>query len=143
MTKGLKVYVAGPMESAGGNWNLPLFDYVSEKLRAAGCEVFSPADHLRQHHGSVEKILGFDKATRKAARKHGLKDEINWIMDHAQVVFLLPGWERSPGATAERAVALAIGVPVREADNVLMTEPIREWFDSPPDQADTLELTKD
>ena len=39
---GLKVYVAGPMESAGGNWNLPLFDYVIEKLRAAGCEMFSP-----------------------------------------------------------------------------------------------------
>jgi Domain of unknown function (DUF4406) len=140
--KGLRVYVAGPMESAGGNWNLPLFDHVAQLLRSQGCEVFSPAEHLRRHHGSVEKIKGFSKEIRKLARKHGLKDEINWIMDHAQVVCLLPGWERSPGAMAERAVALAIGVHVHELDTTLLLDP-KAKFDFNPEQADTLVLTKD
>jgi len=124
------------MESAGGNWNLPLFDYVAGKLREAGCEVFSPAEHLRAHHGSVEKILGFDKLTRKRVRKQGLSDEINWIMHHAQAVVLLPGWERSPGATAERAVALALDVQVRELDQNILIDQRSDW-------ADTLVLEKD
>lgn len=129
MIKGIRVYVAGPMESAGGNWNLPLFDHVTALLRAAGCEVFSPAEHLRAHHGSVEKILGFDKLTRKRARKQGLSDEINWIMHHAQAVVMLPGWERSPGATAERAVALALDVQVRELDQNILIDPKHNWAD--------------
>lgn len=136
MTERLRVYIAGPMESAGGNWNIPLFDYVALRLRDAGCEVFNPADHIREAHGSLDKVKGFDKLTRKKARQAGLKDEINWIIDNAQVVFLLPGWERSPGATAERAVALAMGIHVREADNTLIIDPSAKW-------ADNLALTED
>lgn len=118
--EGLRIYIAGPMESAGGNWNMPLFDYVAKKLRERGCEVFSPAEHIREMHGDLETVLGLDKASRKLARREALKDEINWIVDFAQLVFLLPGWERSPGATAERAVALAVGIEVREAGNILL-----------------------
>jgi hypothetical protein len=118
--KGLRVYIAGPMESVGGNWNMPLFDYVAKKLRDEGCEVFSPAEHLIDSHGSLENVLKLDPATRKTARNQALRDEILWIMDNAQLVLLLPGWERSPGATAERAVALAIKLDVREAGNIVL-----------------------
>ena len=118
--EGLRIYIAGPMESAGGNWNMPLFDYVAKKLRERGCEVFSPAEHIREMHGDLETVLGLDKASRKLARREALKDEINWIIEFAQLVFMLPGWERSPGATAERAVALAVGIEVREAGNILL-----------------------
>lgn len=113
--KGLRVYIAGPMESAGGNWNMPLFDYVAGKLRAEGCEVFNPAEHIIENHGSLENVLKMDKATGKVARRLAMRDEILWIIDNAQLVLLLPGWERSPGATAERAVALSIGIEVRES----------------------------
>lgn len=118
--KGLKIYLAGPMESAGGNWNMPLFDYVAKKLRAEGATVFNPAEHLREAHGGLEGVLKLDKASRKAARRHALRDEILWIIDNAQMVLLLPGWERSPGASAERAVALAIGLEVRETGTIVV-----------------------
>jgi Domain of unknown function (DUF4406) len=117
---GLRIYIAGPMESAGGNWNIPLFDYVAKKLRERGCEVFSPAEHIREMHGDLETVLKLDKQLRKLARREALKDEICWIIDNAQLVFLLPGWERSPGATAERAAALAVGIEVREAGTILL-----------------------
>lgn len=116
----LRVYIAGPMESAGGNWNLPLFDYVAKKLREKGCEVYSPAEHLRDKHEFLENILAMDKLARKVARSMALKDEIIWIIDHAQLIFLLPGWERSPGAVAEHAIALACGVNVYESPNIVL-----------------------
>lgn len=114
---GLRVYVAGPLESVGGNWNFPLFDYAAKNLRRVGCEVFTPADHIRDVFGSLDMVKALDKATLKQARKDALRDEIAWIHDFAELVYLLPGWERSPGATAERAFALAIGIPVIEADS--------------------------
>jgi Domain of unknown function (DUF4406) len=117
---GLRIYIAGPMESAGGNWNIPLFDYVAKKLRERGCEVFSPAEHIREMHGDLETVLKLDKSLRKLARKEALKDEICWIIDNAQLVLLLPGWERSPGATAERAAALAVGIEVRDTGTILL-----------------------
>jgi hypothetical protein len=116
----LRIYIAGPMESAGGNWNMPLFDYVAKKLRAEGAEVFSPAEHLRDMYGDLETLLGLDKESRKWARREALKDEILWIIDNAQIVLLLPGWERSPGATAERAVAMACDIEVRESGNIIL-----------------------
>jgi hypothetical protein len=122
MITNLRVYVAGPMFSAGGNFNFPLFDYVSEKLRKGGCEVFNPADLARKQLGPLEVIQKLDKKDLVAQARHALKEELCWICDNADVLFLLPGWQRSPGATVERALALAIGVEVREADNIIFNE---------------------
>jgi hypothetical protein len=108
------------MTSVGGNLNMPLFDFVSERLRAAGCEVFNPADHARSVLGSLEEIKKLDKKDMAEARKALLKDEIIWILDKADTVLMLPGWERSTGATAERAVALAVNIPVRDVPNIVM-----------------------
>ena len=132
---GLRIYVAGPMESAGGNWNMPLFDYVAKKLRERGGEIFSPAEHIREMHGDLETVKALSPALRKMARREALKDEICWIIDNAQLVLLLAGWERSPGATAERAAALACGIEVREAGTILLPT-----SDDPLDREPALEL---
>jgi hypothetical protein len=118
---GLRVYIAGGMDSVGGNFNFPLFDTIAEGLRAKGCEVFSPADHAREKLGSLEDIQKLDKKVLRQARQQLLRDEINWIIDDAQVMVMLPGWERSPGATAERAVALAFPerIKIVEADTIM------------------------
>ncbi len=120
MSKGLRIYIAGPMESAGGNWNFPLFDYVARCLRMGGCEVFNPADHIRENWGSLDAVLKMDKSAAKIARRLAMREEILWIMDNANLLFLLPGWEQSTGATAERAVALSIGIEVRYSENILL-----------------------
>ena len=120
MMQGLRIYLAGPMESVGGNWNMPLFDFVAKKLREAGAEVFSPVHQMREMFGSQEAVLKLDEEGRRPARKAGLRADFLWIIDNANMVLLLPGWERSPGATAERAVALSIGIDVRETGNVIL-----------------------
>ena len=118
----MRVYIAGPMTSAGGNFNFPLFDYVSKKLRKTGCEVFNPADLARETMGPLETIQKLSKVEMKAARRALLKHELVWICENADVVFLLPGWERSSGAKAERELALAIGIEVREAPDLILPD---------------------
>lgn len=120
MSDDLHVYIAGPMESVGGNWNEPLFDYVAQRLRLAGCEVCSPIEMARKKFGSLANVKKLDKVDARRARREGLREDLMWICDQAQVIFLLPGWEQSPGAKAERAVALALGIRVHEANNIIV-----------------------
>ena len=110
----IAVYVAGPMESVGGNMNEPLFDFVTKQLRAQGCTVMNPAELTRELIGPISKLVAMDKAERKKTRKGLLVKELAWIINNADRVVLLPGWEKSPGATAERATALAMDIPVHE-----------------------------
>jgi Domain of unknown function (DUF4406) len=127
-TNGPHVYIAGPMDSVGGNYNFPLFDYVASGLRAMNCTVFSPADHAREVLGPQEKIFAMDKVAIKAVRKSLIKYEINWIIDNANFVFMLPGWERSEGAKAERQAAIAVGIPVHEAKHsISLMQSDDEW----------------
>ena len=115
----MKIYVAGPMFSAGGNFNFPLFDEVAQKLRVAGFEVFNPCDLARETIGPLEVIQKLDK---KILREHGrvaLKQELAWICEHADLLLLLPGWQRSPGATAEHALARALEIEIRELDVIV------------------------
>jgi hypothetical protein len=125
----IRIYIAGPMTSVGGNFNIPLFDHVAERLRSTGkCEVFNPADLAREKLGSLEKIMKMDKAWLNQARGKLLKIELNWIMDNADWVLMLPGWERSEGATAERAVAIAFKIPVRECPNIILLDgDVKTW----------------
>lgn len=107
------------MFSAGGNFNFPLFDHVAAALREGGHDVFNPADLARKTLGPLETIQKLDKKELVEQGRIALKIELAWICEHADVVLLLPGWQRSPGATAERALALAIGVDVHELDNIV------------------------
>jgi hypothetical protein len=109
-----RVYLAGPIESAGGNMNEPLFDYAAKKLRAKGCEVLNPWDLMRELIGPLSKILAMSKEERKAVRRGLLAKELVWIINNATVVALLPDWQKSPGATAEHATAVALGIPIFE-----------------------------
>ena len=106
-----KIYLAGPIESAGGNMNEPLFDFVTKNLRAQGCEVFNPWELTRELVGPLSAIQAMSKEERRALRKGLLAKELVWIINNANVVVLLPGWEASPGATAEHACAVALGIP--------------------------------
>lgn len=111
------VYLAGPMESIGGNMNIPLFNHVAKNLRAAGCTVFNPAEQF-----DLDELQRLDKAQRKAARRAGMKLDLAWICDYADVILLLPGWEKSPGATCEQKLGLALGITVREAPNIIILD---------------------
>jgi hypothetical protein len=117
----LRIYIAGPMESVGGNYNFPLFDQIAVELRSRGAEVFNPADNARAMIGPLEQIMALDKKDMREWRRRLIAKELAWICSIANAMLMLPGWERSPGATAERAVALALGgIDVKEAPDVVL-----------------------
>lgn len=114
-----KIYVAGPMRGIP-EFNFPAFHAATAKLRAEGYMVFNPAERDNERHGvdvSKGNLTG-DEAI--AAKEHGfnlreaLGEDLEFICRHADVVALLPGWQNSKGAIAERATAVALGLEVME-----------------------------
>lgn len=109
----MKVYLAGPMTGIP-HFNYPAFNAAAAKLRAEGCEVFNPAEYDVITYG--KDISNPDGDAEKATAEHGfdrraaLKADLAWICDHADAIALLPGWDRSSGARAERALADALGL---------------------------------
>lgn len=114
----MKIYLAGPMRGYP-NFNFPAFDYAAAKLRGQGFVVFSPAERDREVHGTaLEQNKTGDE--QEAASNVGfslndaLKADMDWICDQAQVIALLPGWAKSSGANAEKALATALGLTIME-----------------------------
>lgn len=113
----MKIYVAGPMRGIA-EFNFPAFHAAAANLRAEGHEVFNPAERDIALHGkdiSKGNMAGDEKL---AATEHGfnlreaLKDDLVFICLEADAIALIPGWENSKGAQAERATAIALGLQV-------------------------------
>jgi hypothetical protein len=112
----MKVYLAGPMRGKP-NFNFPAFDYAAAKLREDGHEVFSPADKDRECIGAENFINPTGDEDKLAAITHytirdALGNDLAWICKEAEAIALLPGWENSTGANAERATGIAIGATI-------------------------------
>lgn len=110
----MKIYLAGPMRGKP-NFNFPAFDYAAAKFREQGHEVFSPADHDRKVNGpEIEINPTGDEAVCEKQFGFSIRDalgaDLAWICREADAVALLPGWEQSTGATAERATGVALGL---------------------------------
>ena len=90
----MRLYLAGPMTGIP-HFNYPAFNAAAAMLRAEGHEVFNPAE------------------VTETDRRAQFKIEMSWICDHAEGIALLPGWERSSGARAEHALAVALGLTPR------------------------------
>jgi Domain of unknown function (DUF4406) len=97
------------------HFNFPRFNAVAKCLRASGDEVFNPAEKdIERHDG---KDISTDNPTGSLAasqKNHGfslrqaLKEDTAYICDFADVVVLLPGWEKSAGAQCEHRLAVAL-----------------------------------
>jgi nucleoside 2-deoxyribosyltransferase len=101
-----KIYLAGPMSICPEDFNFPNFFRVTEILRREGHDVFSPAENDLRKYGSLENTKLF------ANYRDCLKDDLNWIIDHAEALYVLKGWEPSKGVAAELALAKALKLPV-------------------------------
>ncbi|HEY6019294.1 MAG TPA: DUF4406 domain-containing protein [Candidatus Paceibacterota bacterium] len=110
----MKVYLAGPMRGYP-NFNFPAFEHWAGRLRAEGYEVYSPAEmsvklfgqDVLDKAGGDESKMGADEDTISRTVFHL---DLTYICLNAEAVALLPGWEKSKGATAERAAAIALGL---------------------------------
>lgn len=92
------VYIAGPMTGLP-DYNYPAFEAAAEHLREClGYDVVSPHELFG---GDTTRPYGDYMRTGLMA------------MLGCDEVYMLPGWERSRGASLERKVAEACGIPVR------------------------------
>lgn len=102
----MKLYLSGPMTGLP-NLNYPAFRLAAGKLRALGHEVYNPAEwEDLNNFGTFNLILAFE-------------DYCRFIVREADAVVALEGWECSPGAIAETALAEAIKKPVYPIDDFL------------------------
>jgi hypothetical protein len=113
----MRTYLAGPMR---GHFlmNFPAFDAAAADLRASGIDVISPAD--------LDRAAGFDPTNLPkdwdwSRLPEGMLREVA-ERDLAAVlicdsIHLLPGWQESKGARAERAVAEWLGLGIFEYAN--------------------------
>jgi hypothetical protein len=97
----MKLYLAGPMRNIP-KLNFPAFDSAAAYLRTLGHEVFNPADNDRKLEAEGKPVN----------LRVCLGDDLSWICKHADGLALLPGWEHSSGATAEKRTADSLGLNI-------------------------------
>lgn len=102
----MKVYLSGPMRGYE-DFNFPAFDSAAAFLRTHGHEVFNPAEKDRDHDptGVSWKSKTGDitqaEQTGMFDRRKAIRADLDYIIDHADAIALLPGWNESKGANAE------------------------------------------
>ena len=93
------LYVSGPMRGIP-EFNIPLFNAVSKKLREAGHNVLNPAE--------INDEIGHNKPISVY-----MKRDLLAIVEHNVVgMVMLEGWQKSEGAGIEASIAKYIGVPL-------------------------------
>lgn len=111
----MKAYIAGPMRGLP-SFNFPAFFAVETVLSEQGYECFNPARNDCQMYGLdcnwdgglsagqwlIDNPQDFDLRGALAA-------DMKFIAEEADAIVLLPGWEGSKGALAERALSDALG----------------------------------
>ena len=112
----MKVYVAGPMRGYP-EFNFPAFRTAAYTLRRLGHIVFSPAEKDEEIHGTEfsKRFTTGDLAAAESAGfslRRALGDDLAWICKEADGIYMLKGWEKSRGAMAEHATAVALGLEV-------------------------------
>ena len=100
----MKIHISGPMTGRVAH-NAAAFATVRDALQEVGHETFSPPHDIPAAPGYRAAMVA----------------NLAWICEAADALVSLPDWEESPGARAERATAMACGIPVWTWD-----------FDEPP-----------
>lgn len=115
------IYIAGPM-SGYFRFNFDNFDRVKWELQLDGWDVFSPADNDRKLLGKSDDWLPTEADQEDGWKKWSipnapglrkmLGDDLAWIAKEADAIYMMKGWERSFGAVAEHATAVALGLEI-------------------------------
>lgn len=103
MSKGKRIYVAGPMSGLPA-CNYPAFDDASRSLSALGFDVVNPANIGRAHFGGRTDL-------EDCELEFLLAEELE-ILVKCDAIYLLRGWERSKGARRELYHAIGNGLEV-------------------------------
>lgn len=103
------IYIAGPMSGYPG-FNFPAFYAAEEYLKEEGWVVYNPANKEDEDALNDE---AFETGDSVKAIEEGFDFRKVYLWDiekviAASAILMLPGWEASPGARGEHAVACAI-----------------------------------
>jgi Domain of unknown function (DUF4406) len=111
----VKIYLAGKMRGLP-NFGKDAFLKAASELRAQGHIVFNPVEETIKLYGAgvYENNPHGDESITPISGELVFFNDLTFICLHADAVYLLPGWQTSAGAAAERAVAIALGKPVVE-----------------------------
>ena len=100
-------YIAGPMRGFP-KFNFDQFDAAALRLRDLGYDVISPAQ--------MDRDVGFDPEFKGELSKDfldaAMRRDIEAIIERADCMVMLPGWENSTGANAELWLARWKHIPV-------------------------------
>ena len=108
-----RIYIAGPMTGMPEH-NFPAFHAAAERFRKAGWDVANPAENFR----------GRTDLPRSAYLRADVA-----LLAQCDAIALLPGWERSAGATLEAVLAAEIGLSFFDAfSGEQMEDPPRTSF---------------
>ena len=112
----MRVYLAGPMRHIP-LFNFPAFFDAEARLKQRGHKVFNPARRDTRKHGtkffSSNKTGSIKKAANQGfSLRKALADDTAYICLKADAIAMLPGWKNSKGATAERALGIALGLRI-------------------------------
>lgn len=116
----MKVYLAGPMRGIP-EFNFPAFKIAARALRKIGFDVFSPAEHDLNGGFDPKGMKGEDAELGPAGfnLRDALAADLAYVATQADMVVVLPGWEKSAGAQAEVATAKALALPVKSLAEAL------------------------
>ncbi len=121
-------YLAGPMRHKP-RYNFPAFFRADEALTKLGWTVYNPAQMdvdagAVTREGKLRKKLSHGKVNLpEASRGFALRD-IGVLIgklraENGDAIVLLPGWRRSTGAKAERAIAKWVGLRILRIEEAL------------------------
>lgn len=117
----MRTYLAGPMRNHF-RYNFPAFDAAAADLRSQGLSVVNPAE-IDRHNGFDPVTLPDDWDWRELPKDLDLRQTVRndlIALVTCDSIHLLPGWQDSKGATAERAVAEWVGLGVFEYTSELL-----------------------
>lgn len=80
-------------------FNFPAFFHAAKKLEQEGHEVFNPANEDLKKWGNMECVQ------KNANYRDCMRSDLNWILDHAEAIAFLPGWEKGRGTKVEHGLA--------------------------------------
>lgn len=118
-----KFYLAGPMRGYQ-HFNFPAFLMAARVLEARGFEIVSPAEK--------DLEAGFDPSRPIEGQKFDVGAAFRWDFEavvKSRGIILMPGWDRSTGAKAERLVAFLgeLEVYLLDADFNLVEAPEADY----------------
>lgn len=102
------IYISGPM-SGYEELNFPAFAKAAERLRSEGHRVISPAEILIPDFPQEYKPQTTDEKMSMWAAF--MREDIKQLMN-ANLVAVLPGWEKSKGACIEVELARNLGMNI-------------------------------